>query len=29
VQGNMVCGLTGGPLGPLGLRQPDYARFSR
>jgi salicylate hydroxylase len=28
VQANMVCGLAGGPLGPLGLALPDYAALS-
>ena len=28
VQANMVSGLTGGPLGPLGLALPDFAAFS-
>ena len=29
VQANMVCGLAGGPLGPLGLAMPDYAALDR
>jgi 2-polyprenyl-6-methoxyphenol hydroxylase-like FAD-dependent oxidoreductase len=28
VQADMVSGLTGGPLGPLGLAMPDFAAFS-
>jgi 2-polyprenyl-6-methoxyphenol hydroxylase-like FAD-dependent oxidoreductase len=29
VQAAMVCGLTGGPLGSLGLAMPDYASATR